>query len=94
MPSIRIGRMAASANTLSNYSVINENVKDFNTVDGINDTFVVSLPYVQNSLQIYLNGQVQTPNVDFNSLSTTTFEMIGRIPRSQDEFRINYIRLA
>lgn len=91
---ISIGRVATQ---LSNLTVINEDLNDNPDnppQNGVNTTFNTIFP--ASNLQVFFNGQVLVPGVDFTtSLSDNTeYTIIDPIPTVDDTVRLNYIRVG
>lgn len=59
------------------------------TIDGVNDTFTTSRPYVPGTLVVSRNGLVLTPGAsnDFVEIDTTTFQFNSeRVPSSEGSY--------
>lgn len=81
MAIIRGGISAATAATVVE--------KPTGTIDGVNDTFNTTQPYVLGTLLVFKNGLAQSPggSDDFVEVDSTTFQFnVGAIPGSEGAY--------
>jgi hypothetical protein len=58
-------------------------------IDGSKTTFVTSAAFINNSLEVYLNGLRQRRVDDYNEISTTQFTIVSP-PRLTDTISVDY----